>query len=91
MIAGPRSRKIYGSASKRFLQSSIERFFENEFPKTFGPVIRQKMAERIVDLAISSFRSRTTCGQDSVFGTPYPLAHDPTARNAGWYRSFLRS
>ena len=50
MIAPSRSQKIYGSASKRFLQSSIENFLENEFPRTFGPVIRQKMAEKVVGL-----------------------------------------
>lgn len=50
MIAQPRDQKIFGSAQKRFLQSSIENFLDREFPRTFGPVIRQKMAERIVDL-----------------------------------------
>jgi hypothetical protein len=50
MIAQPQSRKHFGSAPKRFLQSSIESFLEREFPRTFGPVIRQKMAEKIVDL-----------------------------------------
>ena len=50
MIEQPQSQKHYGSASKRFLQSSIESFFDSEFPRTFGPVIRQKMAEKIVDL-----------------------------------------
>jgi Protein of unknown function (DUF1670) len=50
MISRPQAQKHFGSARKRFLQSSIERFFDREFPRTFGPVIRQKMAEKIVDL-----------------------------------------
>ncbi len=50
MIAQPQSQKHFGSARKRFLQSSIESFLDREFPRTFGPVIRQKMAEKIVDL-----------------------------------------
>jgi hypothetical protein len=50
MIAQPQAQKRFGSAKKRFLQSSIEIFLEQEFPRTFGPVIRQKMAEKIVDL-----------------------------------------
>ena len=50
MIAQPRSQKIYGSAKNRFLQASIENFLEREFPRTFGPVIRQKMSEKIVEL-----------------------------------------
>lgn len=50
MIAPPQPRKHFGSAQKRFLQSSIESFLDREFPRTFGPVIRQKVAEKIVDL-----------------------------------------
>ena len=50
MIEQPQSQKHFGSARKRFLQSSIESFLDREFPRTFGPVIRQKMAEKIVDL-----------------------------------------
>ena len=50
MISQPQAQKHFGSARKRFLQSSIERFFDREFPRTFGPIIRQKMAEKIVDL-----------------------------------------
>ena len=50
MISRPQAQKHFGSARKRFLQSSIERFLDREFPRTFGPVIRQKMAEKIVDL-----------------------------------------
>jgi hypothetical protein len=50
MIAKPQAQKHFGSAMKRFLQSSIENFLEREFPRTFGPVIQQKMAEKIVEL-----------------------------------------
>lgn len=50
MIAQPQSQKHFASAQKRFLQSSIESFLDREFPRTFGPVIRQKMAEKIVAL-----------------------------------------
>jgi len=50
MIATPQSQKHYGSAKKRFLQASIENFLDREFPRTFGPVIRRKMSEKIVDL-----------------------------------------
>jgi hypothetical protein len=50
MIAQPQAQKHFGSARKRFLQSSIESFLDREFPRTFGPVIREKVAEKIVDL-----------------------------------------
>ena len=50
MIAPPQCQKHFGSAQKRFLQSSIVNFLDKEFPRFFGPVIRQKMAEKIVEL-----------------------------------------
>ena len=50
MINKPQSQKHYGSAKKRFLQASIENFLDCEFPRTFGPVIRQKLSEKIVEL-----------------------------------------
>jgi|SRR5271157_1470866 len=50
MITPPPCQKHFGSARKRFLQSSIENFLDREFPRFFGPVIRQKMAEKIVEL-----------------------------------------
>ena len=50
MIASPLAERHYGSARKRFLQSSIEHFLDREFPRTFGPVIRQKIAQQIVVL-----------------------------------------
>jgi hypothetical protein len=50
MIEQPQSQKHYGSAKKRFLQASIESFLDQEFPRTFGPVIRQKISEKIVEL-----------------------------------------
>ena len=50
MIPQPQAQKHYASARKRFLQSSIERFLDQEFPRTFGPVIRHKLAEKIVSL-----------------------------------------
>ncbi len=50
MIPQPRAQKLFGSAHKRFLQSSIENFLDSEFHRTFGPVIRHKVAEKIVEL-----------------------------------------
>jgi hypothetical protein len=58
MIESPQPQKHFGSARKRFLQSSIESFLEMEFPRTFGPVIRQKVAEKIVDLVNQQLPNR---------------------------------
>lgn len=58
MIAPSEAQKRYGSARKRFLQSSIENFLDKEFPRTFGPVIREKIAEKIVELIDKQLPSR---------------------------------
>lgn len=50
MIPQPQSIKRYRSAEKRFLKPSIEKFLEREFPKFFGPVIRDKIAQKIEEL-----------------------------------------
>jgi len=42
--------KHYASAKQRFLQASIARFFQLEFPKLFGPTIRDKVAQELVAL-----------------------------------------
>ena len=50
MIAKPSSVKHYSSAKERFLKSVIMTFFHNEFPKLFGPIIRAKLADELIDL-----------------------------------------
>lgn len=50
MISKPAYERRFRSAQKRFLQASIAGFLDREFPKMFGPVIREKMAEKIVEL-----------------------------------------
>ena len=42
--------KHYASAKKRFLEASIVRFFEREFPKLFGPTMARKIAQELVTL-----------------------------------------
>lgn len=50
MISQPYYVKHYRSAKRRFLQSSIERFFQSEFPKTFGPIILEKISQKVVEI-----------------------------------------
>ena len=50
MIAKPYYVKHYSSAKERFLKSIIMAFFHNEFPKLFGPIIRAKLADELIDL-----------------------------------------
>ena len=50
MISQPRYVKHYKSAKKRFLQSSIEQFLQREFPRTFGPIILEKISQKIAEI-----------------------------------------
>ena len=48
-LPAPDQRK-YGSAQKRLLQAAVARFFEENFPKFFGPAIRQRIAQQLLAL-----------------------------------------
>jgi hypothetical protein len=50
MISKPFCVKHYSSAKQRFLKPLIMAFFQNEFPKLFGPVIREKLADELMTL-----------------------------------------
>lgn len=42
--------KQYSSATQRLLKPQIEHFFAEQFPKLFGPVIREHIARALLDL-----------------------------------------
>lgn len=44
------AEKRFASARQRFLQESIEQFFEREFPRYFGKVVRETVARELVCL-----------------------------------------
>jgi hypothetical protein len=50
-----RNQKQYQSAHRRLLSASIGQFFETNFPRWFGPEIRQRVAQQLLDLI------ETTC------------------------------
>ncbi len=50
MNANTPHHKQYSSASQRLLASQIERFFAEQFPKLFGPVIREHIAKSLLEL-----------------------------------------
>lgn len=50
MIEKSFSVKHYSSAKARFLKPVIMNFFNQEFPKLFGPVIRAKLADELISL-----------------------------------------
>ena len=50
MIPKPSSVKHYSSAHDRFLKPAIVNFFEREFCGMFGPVVRENIADALIDL-----------------------------------------
>lgn len=46
----PYSQTRYSSASQRFLKPAIQNFFAREFPRLFGPIMREKLAEQLLRL-----------------------------------------
>jgi len=50
----------YKSAHKRFAKPAIEHFFEQEFPKMFGPNIRSVIADKLIEIFHDNFRDTTT-------------------------------
>jgi len=60
MNANTFHQKQYRSASKRLLKPQIERFFAEQFPKLFGPVIRDHIAQALLELFTRQVREATT-------------------------------
>lgn len=50
----------YKSAHKRFAKPAIEHFFEQEFPKMFGPNVRSVIADKLIEIFHDNFRDTTT-------------------------------
>jgi len=46
----PHSQTRYSSAKQRFLKPVIQNFFAREFPRLFGPIMREKLAEQLMGL-----------------------------------------
>lgn len=50
MMTKPDCVKRFSSAKSRFLKPVIMNFFQNEFPKFFGPVVREKIADELIGI-----------------------------------------
>jgi len=50
MIRAPDSVKRYSSAKERFFRPALINFFARECPKLFGPLIREKFADELINL-----------------------------------------
>jgi hypothetical protein len=50
MIPKPSSVKHYSSAHDRFLKPAIVNFFKREFSGSFGPIVRENIADALIEL-----------------------------------------
>jgi hypothetical protein len=50
MFAPPQYYKHYNSAKKRLLHGALEQFFSTELPTTFGPLLRRRIVDEIVEI-----------------------------------------
>jgi len=50
MSLSSRNQKQYQSAHRRLLQASVAQYFETNFPHWFGPEIRDRMAQQLLEL-----------------------------------------
>ena len=55
MIKKPDTYRRYHSAQDRFILSAFSNFFAREFPKLFGPVIREKLADELLTLVVNLY------------------------------------
>lgn len=65
MIKTADSVKRYRSAKERFFKPVLMNFFATECPKLFGPIMREKLAEELIDLfeAVAPEATRLKPGQ----------------------------
>lgn len=65
MIQAPFSEKHYRSAKARFLKPVIMNFFAIECPRFFGPTLREKLADELINLfeAVAPENTRIKPGQ----------------------------
>jgi len=83
MNANTFHHKHYSSASQRLLKPQIERFFAEEFPKLFGPVIRDHIAQALLELFTRQVRETSTLEPGQILWNAvdiYTRADSPNRR-----------
>jgi hypothetical protein len=74
MNANTFQHKHYSSASQRLLKPQIERFFAEQFPKLFGPVIRDHIAQALLELFTRHVREATTLEPGQILWNAVDIA-----------------
>lgn len=81
MNANTEHHKRYSSASRRLLKPQIEHFFVEEFPKLFGPVMRGRIAEALLELFTLQVRETTTLQPGQILWNAVDIATRADAPN----------
>jgi len=50
MIKSPDYEKRFNSAKVRFLKGALDNFFQREFPKLIGPILRDKLIDELIKI-----------------------------------------
>jgi len=81
MNANTPHQKQYSSASQRLLKPQIAGFFDEEFPKLFGPVMRGHIADALLELFDRQVRQTTTLEPGQILWNAVDIATRADARN----------
>lgn len=85
MLQKSDAMKHYRSAKDRFIKPMIMKFFHDEFPKLFGPVIREKLADELLMLLERNCPPVTTLRTGQLFWN----ALDKHTRGDSPHRQFV--
>jgi len=75
----------YHSAQERFLKATLSNFFAREFPKLFGPVMREKLAEELLALVTAFYPESNHLQPGQIFWN----ALDQTTRATSPQRNYV--
>lgn len=85
MLETPSCAKHYRSAQQRFLRGLLIHFFEQELPKLFGPTMRQKLADELLQLVGKAMPEREHVKPGQIVWT----AIDRNTRSDSPHRRFV--
>ena len=88
MIKKPDTYNRYHSAQDRFIKSAFSNFFAREFPKLFGPVMRERLADELLTLVVALYpETKTAFSPDRCSGMHSIIPHEPLRLSEAMFRS----
>jgi len=86
MIKTPDCYNRYHSAQDRFLKATLSNFFAREFPKLFGPIMREKLAEELLALVTALYPETNRLQPGQIFWNACYLSDYVPARGMIFFR-----